>query len=215
MTISKRSSPTLALKLSLTLSALLLISACALRTQYDVVAFHEGKLPRGETISIQPVQTMAPDSLEFSYYRVLMAEQLRQLGYTPVASDEPATLVAKVNYSVSDGQTLIRSDQRNAFYYPSSYYVRYHFHNGRHHHPYYYGLSDQWPVETYSYIVYNRKLEITISNRATATILFEGRAQSIGREKEIASAMPYMITAMFNNFPGENGITKVVTIDQQ
>ncbi len=203
-------------KFVLTLTAVLLINACALRTQHDLVTFHEGKLPRGETISIQPAERMTPDNLEFSYYRVLMAEQLRQLGYTPVASDEPATLVAEVDYSVTDGQIPIGGGQRDYFIYPfsSSYYVRYHFHNGRHHNPYYYGISDQWPLENYSYAVYNRKLAINITDKTTAEILFEGRAQSIGREKEIASAMPYMITAMFNNFPGENGITKVVTIEQ-
>ena len=218
MTILKR--------LILTAIALLALSACALKGgQYNLVTFHEGKLPRGETISIQPVETLTPDSLEFSYYRVLMADKLRKLGYTPVASDEPATLVATVDYSVSDGQKRVGSEQRNgATYipsyfssysskYPSKYYARYHFYNGRHHSPFYYGYSDQWPPEHYSYVVYNRKLEINILDSSTAKRLFEGRAQSIGREKQISSAMPYMITAMFNNFPGENGITKVVTIE--
>jgi len=206
--------------------ALLVLGACALKGgQYNLVTFNEGKLPRGETISIQPVESLAPDSLEFSYYRVLMADKLRKLGYTPVASDEPATLVATVDYSVSDGQKRFGSEQRSgATYipsyfsnysskYPSKYYARYHFYNGRHHSPFYYGYSDQWPPEHYSYVVYNRKLEINILDSSTAEKLFEGRAQSIGREKEIASAMPYMITAMFNNFPGENGITKVVIIE--
>lgn len=202
-------------------TALLLISACAMKGHHNLVRFHEGRLPQGETISIKPAETLTPDNLEFSYYRVLMADKLRKLGYTPVASDEQATLVAKVDYSVSDGQERIGSEQRNAATYipsylsnyPSKYYARYHVYNGRHHSPFYYGYSDQWPPETYSYAVYNRKLEINISDSSTAEMLFEGRAQSIGREKEIASAMPYMITAMFNNFPGENGITKVVTIE--
>lgn len=203
-------------------TALLLISGCALKgAQQHLPSFHQGKLPQGETISIEPVETLTPDNLEFSYYRVLMADKLRKLGYTPVASDEKATLVAKVDYSVSDGQKPIGSEQRNAASYvpsylsnePSKYYARYHFYNGRQHSPFYYGYSDQWPPEIYSYRVYNRKLEVKISHSSTAETLFAGRAQSIGREKEIASAMPYMITAMFNNFPGENGITKVVTIE--
>jgi len=219
-------SMTILKRLIFTAIALLITSGCALKGgQHNLVTFHEGKLPRGETISIEPVDSLSPDSLEFSYYRVLMADKLRKLGYTPVSSDEPATLVAKVDYSVSDGQKRIGSEQRSgANYiprnlsnypskYPSKYYARYHFHNGRHHSPFYYGYSNQWPPENYSDVVYNRILEINILDRSTTERLFEGRAQSIGREKEIASAMPYMITAMFNNFPGENGITKVVTID--
>jgi hypothetical protein len=199
MNISRRSVATVII--------LLLLSSCASRVQHDVVTFHEGKLPRGETIAIEAMDSIASNSLEFSHYRTLIGEKLRQLGYAPVAADQPATLIAKIGYSVSDGQTRIRSEQRN--------YVRYHFYYGHYHNPFYYGFYDHWPPERYSYTVYNRKLMMNISHSSTGELLFEGRVQSIGREKEIASVMPYMITAMFNNFPGENGITKVVTIDKQ
>lgn len=184
-----------------------LLSGCASKVQQDVVTFHEGLLPRGETIAIEPMEDIAPGSQEFRHYRTLIADKLSQLGYQPVESGKPSILVARVSYSVSDGQTRIRSDHHN--------YVRYHFYYGHYLDPFYYGFYDNWPPEQYSYTVYNRKLMMNIARTTSNEILFEGRVQSIGREKEIAEVMPYMITAMFNNFPGESGITKVVTIEKE
>ena len=188
--------------------ALLFLAACVSRLQSDVVTFHEGRLPKGEAIHIEPMDVFEGESLEFGHYKNLISRELRHIGYIPVDSDQPAELVAQVGYSVSDGQTQIRSRHRN--------YVRYHFYHGHYHNPFYYGFYNDWPPESYSYIVYNRQLHINISRQSPEPeLLFEGRVQSIGREKEIASVMPYMITAMFNNFPGENGVTKVVTIEKK
>ncbi len=186
----------------------LLLGSCASRLQSDVVTFHEGRLPKGETIHIESINAFEEESLEFSHYKNLISAELRRIGYVPVKDDQAAELVAQIGYSVSDGQTQIRSSQRN--------YVRYHFYHGHYHNPFYYGFYNDWPPESYSYIVYNRQLHINISRKSPEPeLLFEGRVQSIGREKEIASVMPYMITAMFNNFPGENGVTKVVTIEKK
>jgi hypothetical protein len=44
--------------------------------------------------------------------------------------------------------------------------------------------------------------------------VFEGRVESNGTESSLPEVMPYLITAMFNNFPGESGTTKVVTIEK-
>jgi hypothetical protein len=43
--------------------------------------------------------------------------------------------------------------------------------------------------------------------------IFEGRVQSTGQQNRLPEVMPYLITAMFSNFPGENGVTKMVTIE--
>ncbi len=49
--------------------------------------------------------------------------------------------------------------------------------------------------------------------RADGEKLFEGRAVSIGRDNKMPEIMPYLAQAMFTNFPGESGVTKVVTIE--
>ena len=43
--------------------------------------------------------------------------------------------------------------------------------------------------------------------------LFAGRVQSRGQQSQLPDIMPYLITAMFSNFHGESGVTKVVTIE--
>jgi hypothetical protein len=52
-----------------------------------------------------------------------------------------------------------------------------------------------------------------VSNDRLRSHLFEGRVRSSGRQGELAEVMPYLITALFQNFPGESGVTKVVTIE--
>ena len=184
-----------------------LLAACAATMKSDVVTFHEGKLPRGETIRVESMGELRRGSLEFGHYADLIRNHLRRLGYTPVTADRPATLVAEVDYSVSDGQTEIRSEKRS--------YVRYHFYYCRFHDPFYYGFHRDWPPEIYAYTVYNRMLRMNIVRvDPQREVLFEGRVQSIGRENEMAKIMPYLITAMFTNFPGESGVTKVVTIEK-
>jgi len=104
--------------------------------------------------------------------------------------------------------TNVRSDHTRG-------YARYHFYYGHFHDPFYYGFYDDWRPEVYTYTVYNRLLRMNIvSADDEQKVVFEGRVQSIGREREIARVMPYLITAMFSNFPGESGVTKVVTIDK-
>ena len=118
----------------------LLLGSCASRLQSDVVTFHEGRLPKGETIHIESINAFEEESLEFSHYKNLISAELRRIGYVPVKDDQAAELVAQIGYSVSDGQTQIRSSQRN--------YVRYHFYHGHYHNPFYYGFYNDWPPES-------------------------------------------------------------------
>ncbi len=189
-------------------SLMSLLASCAYKMKSDVVTFHEGPLPRGETIRVEPMDDLKRGSLEFEHYAESIRSNLRKIGYTPVKSGQPAQLVAQIDYSVSEGQTQVRSDTRG--------YTRYHFYYGHNLSPFYYGFYNDWPSEIYTYPVYNRLLLMNISRfEGKREVLFEGRVQSVGREKEIAKIMPYLITAMFTNFPGESGVTKVVTVETQ
>ena len=195
----------------LALPLLLLLGACTTSLKSDVVTFHEGTLPKGETIRVVPADPGKRGSLEFEHYATLIREHLRKIGYTPVEQDQPSLLLAEVDYGVSEGVTEVRTEPRG--------YAHYHFYYGRFHDPFYYGFypSWTWQPEVVAYTVYNRRLTLNIVSPeldGTDRVLFEGRVQSTGREQEIARVMPYMITAMFNNFPGESGVTKVVTIEK-
>ena len=138
-----------------------------------------------------------------------MGAELSKLGYTYV--EDPAsktTLIATVDYSVEVGPTDVRLER------PAGPFVHYHFQYGRFYDPFYFGFDRSWSPEIISTPSYLRNMTMMIEeNTAARNRLFEGRVQSRGRQNRLPDIMPYMITAMFTNFPGESGVTKVVTIE--
>jgi hypothetical protein len=189
--------------------ALLLVASCTSSVSSDVVSFHEGNLPKGETITIEAADPEKAQSLEFRSYARLIGEELTKLGYSYVEDmDGPAALVAEVDYSVEAGPTdVVRESQLP--------YVRYHFFYGRGFDPYYFGFNNSWPVETISTPTYLRNLTMNIEeNTEGGERVFEGRVQSRGIQSQLPEIMPYLVTAMFRNFPGESGVTKVVTLEE-
>ncbi|GAB3093389.1 DUF4136 domain-containing protein [Aestuariicella hydrocarbonica] len=186
---------------------MVVLAGCVEKIKSDVVTFHEGELPRGESIRIEPLDPRKKGSLEFHHYATMVTENLRRIGYTPMEGDQPTQLVAELDYSISDGLTEVQSRPGN--------YVRYHFWYGHYYDPFYYGFHQDLEPEIYAYTVYNRILLMNIVRTDNDKKLYEGRVQSVGPEKEIAKVMPYMITAMFANYPGESGVTKVITIEKK
>ena len=196
--------------------SLLALSGCASRINSDVTVFHDQIMPAGETIRVVAADPEDNKSLEFKTYANRISDELRKLGYTPV--DEPdvvADLIAEVDYSVDLGPTEIHTDR-------SSSYARYHFGFGRYYNPWYYGIYSPMfydpffdEPEVYSTTTYNRSLEMNILKAdGEQERVFEGRVESNGTEGSLPEVMPYLITAMFSNFPGESGTTKVVTIEK-
>lgn len=190
-------------------TSLLLLASCQNSVSSDVVAFHESPMPNGETITVAPSDPAKAQSLEFRSYANLIGEQLAKLGYNYVEEpNTPSTLVAEVDYSVEAGPTDVQLDQ------PLQPYVRYHFSNGRYYDPFYFGYNN-WAPQTYTTATYLRNLTVNIvENDATRERVFEGRVQSRGLQNQLPEIMPYLVTAMFRNFPGENGVTKVVTLER-
>ncbi|MCH8684019.1 DUF4136 domain-containing protein [Pedomonas mirosovicensis] len=74
-------------------------------------------------------------------------------------------------------------------------------------------------TEVYSYTVYTRTLSMDIVRPGTggkdagAVPLFEGRVESVGKDNRLPEVMPYLVQAMFTDFPGTSGVTKQVKID--
>src|SRR5687768_16441349 len=139
------------------LISLLLLASCRSSYSSDVVSFHEGNLPRGETIRVEAADSAKEDSLEFRSYARLIGDELTKLGYTyEEDKGAPVTLVAEVDYSVEAGPTDVRADR------PLSPYVRYHFFYGRAFDPFYMGFDNSWGPEVYSTPTYLRNLTMNI-----------------------------------------------------
>ena len=193
----------------LAVSAGLWLAGCASSLTSDVVTFHESPMPAGETIRVVAADPEKVPTLEFRSYANLVNEELRKIGYTPVTDENAdAEFLAEVDYSVDSGQPLVNVDN------DPNRYVRYHFSAGRFYDPFYFGVYDNWAPEVYTTPTFIRHLQLNIvTNDEDKTHVFEGRVQSSGFDDQLPEVMPYLLTAMFQNFPGESGVTKVVTIE--
>lgn len=191
------------------LIALPLLAACTPILRGDVVTFHEGPLPMGETIRVEAIDPAKGETLEFRQYARQISEELLDAGYQPVGADEQAQLIARLDYSVMPGPVDVRLERGP--------HVYYHFSYGRFRYPYYIGMMNRWEPEVRSTPAYIRSLSMVIVNDGSiegeGERLFEARVESIGSERQLPEIMPYLISALFSNFPGESGVTKVVTIE--
>ena len=188
---------------------LLLLASCTSFLRSDVVTFHEGPLPAGETIRVVATDQDKAASLEFRSYARLIAGELEKIGYTPIVDPSaPAMLVASIDYSVENGPLDLQLDR------PTPLFVRYHFYYGRFRDPFYFGIDNNWNRQVISTPSYIRNFTLNIErNDEPGSRLFEGRVRSVGRQAQLTQIMPYLVTAMFTNFPGESGVTKMVTIE--
>ncbi len=191
-----------------------MITSCARDVDCEVVTFHNRPLPQGETIRIEPINKANIGSLQFADYAKLISTQLRSIGYTPVGAGEDAKLIAEIDYDISTSLSRIRTT--------TDPYVHYHFYRGRYYTPYYYGyygFAAPPYYREYSETVYNRSLTINIveaegASTPTRKVIFETSVTSTGRERNLNEIMPYLVTAAFTNFPGESGVSKIITIEK-
>lgn len=195
----------------LLLVSLSMLGACTPFMRGDVVTFHEGSLPAGETIRVEALDPEKGQSLEFRQYAGQINDELQNVGYQPVGPQADAQLIARLDYAVISGPVNVRLER------DSGRFAYYHFTYGRFRDPFYFGVMNRWEPDIRSTPSYIRSLSMVIvrngENAEEEERLFEARVESIGTERQLPEIMPYLITALFSNFPGESGVTKVVTIE--
>ncbi|RMF17488.1 MAG: DUF4136 domain-containing protein [Alphaproteobacteria bacterium] len=187
----------------------LLLAACARNVETQVTRFHEGALPPGHLVRIVPADP-AKEGPEFHTYADMIGDTLAKLGYRVAAPGEKPDLEVVVDYGVDQGRTEIET--RPGYAYPYyGYYLGYF-------HPYHYGYFYPYDFGPFfgpdieSQTVYTRRLEMKIRDVKSGRVVFEGRALSEGPTRELSLIMPYLVEAMFRDFPGENGATRLVEI---
>jgi hypothetical protein len=194
----------------LVLLAALILGSCAPRVACDVLRLHTLPPPAGERIRVEPRDAALAPSLEFAGYRALVEQELQRIGYVPT-EDADAPLRARIAYSIDAGPTRVVENWPYCSF-------RYHYWRGRLVAPYWYGYGCWDPPRISTYEQYIRELTIDILRRrsdGTADVLFEGRVRSVGGNDRLSEVMPYLVAAMFQNFPGESGVWKTVTIEQE
>jgi len=192
--------------------AALLLAGCATSFKSDVARFYSPALPKGETFQVVAIDPAKVGSLEFAQYADLVRNKLIAQGYRPVAQGETPTLDVRLDYGVSSGREQIRSTPTPAFGFyglaPYGYYGYYPY--GR------YGFGGYGAFggsDISSRTIYTRglNLEITKAGKPEEK-LFEGRALSDGTDGRLTEVVPYLVQAMFEDFPGQSGVTQRVVI---
>lgn len=181
----------------------LAVTGCASKFKSDVARFHQLPRPSGELFVVVPSDEAKNGSLEFAQYADLVASRLSAYGYKRTQDSADAELIVKVDYSVDDGKTQIKS-------YPGTYGAFYPYYYPHYYWPYYSGFDHS---EIRSYVVYARRLSMDIV-RPSGEVLFEGRVESMGRDNRLPEVMPYLVEAMFADFPGQSGGTQRVIIKE-
>ena len=204
---------------------LLLLAACASQIKTDVARFHRMPPPQGESFTVVAADPAKQESLEFHTYAQYVAAEMVKQGYRQAEGGTPASLVVRIDYGVSSGREKIATRPGTASYAPYYYSWRH-----RAFYPYGWGFYDPFwggpfsEPEVYSYTVYTRQLSMDIvrpgASQAAAgkegdgaVPMFEGRVESVGKDNRLPEVMPYLVQAMFTDFPGTSGVTKQVTID--
>jgi hypothetical protein len=177
----------------------------------DVTRFHTlPAAPSGQTFAITALDKDQEQSLEYRQYADLLNARLSALGLRQFTGGAgKADYVVTLKYGVDGPSPDIRS--RNV-----SVGVGYGF-GGPH---WRWGGWYDPVAESYANTqqVYVRRVELDIFKGATYGTsgqekIFEGRALSEGLNGQLVPVMPYILDALFKDFPGASGSTKTVRVE--
>ncbi len=187
------------------LVSLTLLAGCATEAmRADVVRFHNGfTVQTGQSISVRPVDPALKDSLEFASYANVLAEKLKQLGYTPAAGGA-SDLVAELAYGQVTRDTSIEAGRA-----PVTVGVGVGGGSGS------FGLGGSLNFPIGRSADKNRgmrdtQVSVRLRRSDKTKILWEGRATSESLNVEsnsLSYVMPTMIDAVMSGFPGDSGKT--------
>lgn len=199
---------------SLIAAGSLLLTGCASVMQSNVTAFHAWPADSaGKAFAFVPTQEQQ-GKLEYSAYAQLIRRQLLGLGLQEASERQPAQLNVTFQYGMNTEQIVETRPAYDPFFYgpgpgwgrfgPYGFYGPF----GPAYDPFWYG----GPLQSTSYPVFLRRLQIGIANAADGKQLYDVVVDSDGRQAGLAAAMPYMVRAAFQDFPGPSGVTRHIAI---
>lgn len=201
---------------------MLFLAACGPSTvTANVLRFHAlTSLPGNATFTVTPGEGQE-GSLEFRAYAELVTAEMVHLGYRPAPAGKAAELTVLMNYTVDNGRTEIWTVPIYGY---TDNWRRFYSAQGGRPSPFF----DQVGVDTHSTTLFTHRLELRIAdNRKSETKvgearmgagkadnLFEGRSFAERTTRELAVTMPYLVAALFDGFPGENGVPTLVRLPE-
>lgn len=182
----------------------LMLAGCATTQPVEVTRFHLNQpLTRG-TIDVQPLAAAGPASLEFKTYAAAVQSELLNAGYTAAAPGTSAQFLATVNFLRTSRGTIDQGPPVRLGLGVGGFGRRVGGGVGGD-----IGIGKHRRKE-----LITSQLSVTITNRETASTIWEGRAQldgAVGSEETNPSVIAARLArALFKGFPGESGRTITV-----
>ncbi len=179
--------------IGITLIVLPLIG-CSKTITSDVTRFHNLPAPDAESIEVVSMDPNLQNSLEFGQYAELVGRHLGRFGYSP-PNNTSSTYIARIGYGIQTASGIIDNGPRSSVAIGAS--------SGGHHSGVGVGLS--FPIgNNEPRQEYIRILSMEIIQRSDGVKLYEGQVTSRGQEG-LPIMMPFLVDAMFQDFPGESG----------
>ena len=186
---------------------LVLLAACQSSLDARVTRFSAGTPPApGRTFSILP-DTRQAGNLEFQHYAEMVAARLRGLGFRPLPHEgEPAELEVTLAYADAGRHMQYFND-------PGPYWAGWGGVGGSG----WWGWSGAYAPNLNGYTVYAKTLEVDIFDgpawrAGERRMLWQGDVFGESQFPDLASVMPAMTEAAFQNFPGPSGQTVQVSV---
>ena len=173
----------------------LTLSACATYLEANVTRFHQlpGPPAAGTLLTIEPADPEAA-GLEFGRYADMVGTHLGAFGYSP-ADGAPPAVIARLNYGVTPQGQIVEDAGPRVGIGVGGF-------GGN------VGGSVSTSVglgENRGETVYARRVSLVLEDATSGERLYEGRAVSVGKSGDLARVMPYLLEALFENFPGTSG----------
>ncbi|UTW55517.1 DUF4136 domain-containing protein [Kordiimonas sp. SCSIO 12610] len=224
------------LKKVFVLSAVILLSACASKFKSDVATFHALPAPQGEKLALIPMLEEKQDSLEFAQYASVIGNHLESQGYREAGDSEP-DLIVGFDVTIDDGrEKLITRPGPYGFYGGFPYWAGYSrfgywgFHRAGFRRGFirpgfgfggfggfgrfggFGGFGGFAGDQVIARTVYKATLTMEVRTK-DGEKLFEGRAETETRKKDLPTTLPLLAEALFADFPGQSGVTRKVVLE--
>ena len=149
------------------------------------------------------------NSLEMQSYENIVRDELMVQGFALASDPSRAQLAVTLRPAISTTQVRVRDRwPADPFWRPyGGWYGR----RGFGWYDPFWAFPDSF--SDYAIDVYRRRVELDIDSKSIAgKRYYEGRVESTGETESLPAVMPYMLRALFTEFPGNNGQTRRVDV---
>jgi hypothetical protein len=190
------------------LSVLALLSGCGTTIKSQVTPFHEWPNYVQDKTYVFERTKEQDNNLEYRNYENLVRGELRRLGFEEASDLRSARLKASLGYSIKARDVRVSYPVvMDPYWYGPAWRGYY----GPFYDPFWFGPPMVERREE-NYQLFTREMRFTLSQMSNDKKVYDTTVVSEGTNGSLATVMPYMVRAAFEDFPGRSGVPRVVEL---